>query len=322
MPLWTPAVIDTALWLDASDATTITESGGLVSEWRDKSGLDRHASNTDPASQPALTAAGMNGLDCLTFMDDLLNAPGVHITTNAMFFIVASLENTSDNFGRLLSLRKTGNANDYDNTASIIPVIRNSTSSGVGLYASSALRSSATASYATNMLMGSVVNTTQVQFFLNGTGGALANYTHALDTSDGLRIGEGLTSGADFWNGKVAEVVIVEGADTDTRQIIEGYLAWKWGLEANLPTGHPYKSAAPATYSVSGTITDATGTPCQRDIVVLDRVTKQIAATTTSDPTTGAYSASLMSANEVAVIALDDAAGTTYNDVVARVVPT
>ena len=24
-----------------------------------------------------------------------------------------------------------------------------------------------------------------------------------------------------------------------------GYLAWKWGLQANLPAGHTYKSAAP-----------------------------------------------------------------------------
>jgi hypothetical protein len=30
-----------------------------------------------------------------------------------------------------------------------------------------------------------------------------------------------------------------------TRQIIEGYLAWKWGLVANLPALHPYKSAPP-----------------------------------------------------------------------------
>ena len=29
------------------------------------------------------------------------------------------------------------------------------------------------------------------------------------------------------------------------RQQLEGYLAWKWGLEANLPVDHPYKNAAP-----------------------------------------------------------------------------
>lgn len=25
----------------------------------------------------------------------------------------------------------------------------------------------------------------------------------------------------------------------------EGYLAWKWGLQGNLPSNHPYKNAAP-----------------------------------------------------------------------------
>jgi len=29
------------------------------------------------------------------------------------------------------------------------------------------------------------------------------------------------------------------------RQKVEGYLAWKWGLQTSLPIGHPYKSAAP-----------------------------------------------------------------------------
>lgn len=28
-------------------------------------------------------------------------------------------------------------------------------------------------------------------------------------------------------------------------QMIEGYMAWKWGLQANLPAGHPYKNAPP-----------------------------------------------------------------------------
>jgi hypothetical protein len=30
-----------------------------------------------------------------------------------------------------------------------------------------------------------------------------------------------------------------------TRQLLEGYLAWKWGLAGLLPAGHPYKTAAP-----------------------------------------------------------------------------
>jgi len=33
---------------------------------------------------------------------------------------------------------------------------------------------------------------------------------------------------------------------TTDQQLVEGYLAWKWGLEGNLPNGHPYKNAAPS----------------------------------------------------------------------------
>jgi hypothetical protein len=32
---------------------------------------------------------------------------------------------------------------------------------------------------------------------------------------------------------------------TADRQRVEGYLAHKWGLTANLPADHPYKNAAP-----------------------------------------------------------------------------
>jgi hypothetical protein len=29
------------------------------------------------------------------------------------------------------------------------------------------------------------------------------------------------------------------------RQKMEGYLAWKWNLQSNLPSNHPYKNAKP-----------------------------------------------------------------------------
>jgi hypothetical protein len=34
---------------------------------------------------------------------------------------------------------------------------------------------------------------------------------------------------------------------TLNRQKIEGYLAWKWGIQASLPAGHPHKSSAPTS---------------------------------------------------------------------------
>ena len=58
----TPAGIDgLRLWLDASDASTITAPGGLVSQWNDKSGFGNHAVQTDPNRQPTVGAGAIAG---------------------------------------------------------------------------------------------------------------------------------------------------------------------------------------------------------------------------------------------------------------------
>ena len=44
----------------------------------------------------------------------------------------------------------------------------------------------------------------------------------------------------------MAEFIVLQGVrDTDTQEKVEGYLAWKWGLEGDLPNDHTYKDAAP-----------------------------------------------------------------------------
>jgi hypothetical protein len=55
-------------------------------------------------------------------------------------------------------------------------------------------------------------------------------------------------------DGKLCEVIVVYSSDTTTRQLVEGYLAHKWGLTSNLPNDHPYKTAAP-TIGSAGTLT-------------------------------------------------------------------
>lgn len=55
-------------WYDAADSASITLNSGRVSQWSDKSGNARHATNTTSGStQPSYTAAGRNGLNVLSF---------------------------------------------------------------------------------------------------------------------------------------------------------------------------------------------------------------------------------------------------------------
>ncbi len=48
------------------------------------------------------------------------------------------------------------------------------------------------------------------------------------------------------WYGDIGEILVFNSYLSDSnRQIIEGYLAWKWGIQSQLPSNHPYKNAAP-----------------------------------------------------------------------------
>lgn len=66
-----------ALWLDASDTSTITESSGAVSEWRDRSGNARHFSQGTAANQPTTGSVTLNGRNTLQFTgDDWMSVSG------------------------------------------------------------------------------------------------------------------------------------------------------------------------------------------------------------------------------------------------------
>ena len=90
-PTWNPTFIETALWLDAADASTITESGGAVSQWNDKSGNGRNATQSTPASRPTLTTSNLNNLDVITFdgSDDVIIATlNTGLSSSFAFFTV------------------------------------------------------------------------------------------------------------------------------------------------------------------------------------------------------------------------------------------
>ena len=70
------------------------------------------------------------------------------------------------------------------------------------------------------------------------------------------------------WNGKIAELIVVSDALSDSdRQKLEGYLAHKWGLHANLPVGHPYTNEAPVSVGLAVATLDATVSDLSGDSV-------------------------------------------------------
>jgi len=79
--------------------------------------------------------------------------------------------------------------------------------------------------------------------FIRGRVDAGTEVTDAAGNQSG---GATLDLGSAGFAGRIAEYIRLDSAPTESdRQKIEGYLAHEYGLEANLPSSHPYKSSPP-----------------------------------------------------------------------------
>jgi len=83
------------------------------------------------------------------------------------------------------------------------------------------------------------------RMLINGTSIGTDNNVVPLQSWLGGNIGALLPNG--YWyNGSMRELLFYNKALTlGDQQRVEGYLAWKWGLQTSLPNSNPYKSAPP-----------------------------------------------------------------------------
>ena len=238
---WTPAELgaDLALWLDADDAKTITIHGSHVSQWDDKSGNENHVVQANATQQPRYTA----GLVSFDGSNDQLFASTPILTADntgtVTMFSVSSLEAGESGYmygaiapssgcafyqnGDTITFARSGNG------ASLDPQPHNITLPGQGVIG--VVFSDDTANLSFDGTVTSVV-------------GGLAFAVPTVEFTLGNR--RNAFSPATFWKGGHSEIVVSNAAlSTADRQRLEGYLSHKWGLEANLPVGHPYKSTPP-----------------------------------------------------------------------------
>lgn len=238
--LWTPAKLgaDLALWLDADDASTITLNGSTVSQWDDKSGNGRHATQATAANQPTYNLTEFNGKPALVW-PNVSSAVRMDIqpfAAQSFFFVVRYHDGTQatwiSGFQGLFTL----------------PSSTGSTGS-IGLIGKAS---------GGNQWLNS-------NLFLDGryNGGAQVNLNNQVTLPLPNTVLEASAASAQTpiyswqfgcdrnvtgrsWSGPMAEIIATPTLLSDTdRQKLEGYLAHKWGLEANLPADHPYKSAPP-----------------------------------------------------------------------------
>ncbi|MFM6311687.1 MAG: hypothetical protein ACKPGB_26160, partial [Dolichospermum sp.] len=90
----------------------------------------------------------------------------------------------------------------------------------------------------TPIMVASTWSSNQIQSHVNG--GNAFTFSTSNPNFTGLVIGDANIRLVTL-NGSISEIVITSA----NRQLVEGYLAWKWGLTANLANNHPFKFNPP-----------------------------------------------------------------------------
>ena len=255
---WTPANITTALWLDAADASTITTVSSAVSQWNDKSGNGRNASQGTSESRPIVATASQNSLNGISFdgVNDYLGFSSALLAATHSLFILfkPTIEAATGVVFGQWSSGQTGryiwNANQDINgqaASGSLNIFNASATQGAGTGGADGL--TITVSITNTATLVSSISTTgseQWKLLKNGTQWDSATIT-SVYTGVNSSLGSAYASSTtNTYDGVIYEVIhLTTYASTDTRQRIEGYLAHKWGLTANLPSDHPYKTTAP-----------------------------------------------------------------------------
>ena len=228
--LWTPAQWRTAVWFDAADLSTVTTVGNGVTEWRDKSGFQRHVAVPSVANSPTLRPNVRNGLPAIDWGAAINNLGLRNLAVSNFnpkrYLIVAHYEGPNP-FNEYVGLVSHGVTNLTDLIVS--------SDGGTLWVAGSFFHNGATS--ATN----TALPTISQPFVAASNFAQSANRTNLFVGND--RFLTGLTRG---WRGKIFEVVGIDFVwSRAERARAEGYAAWKWGLVANLPATHPFKNRPP-----------------------------------------------------------------------------
>lgn len=251
---WNPlSVTDCIIWLDPSDISQLTYALSNVSAIVDKSFTANTFSQTTDSLRPN-TSVLFNGIRALTFPRTATanclsanNSANYNNMTQYSIFII----------NRPTWLTSTG-------AAPAMFGIRSATTTAFSWHldpnkssyliwnGSTVASTSFTAQANELLLFGCVQGATTFIPYKNGTAGNTVTYSITAATGLPATYGNSRTGTNEGWQGQIGEVLLYKRAlSTTERQRVEGYLAWKWGLQDKLSGTHPYKTVAPIFSGIS-----------------------------------------------------------------------
>jgi hypothetical protein len=235
------------IWVDGADplATgTPPANAAVVSTWFDKSG---HSNNMAAGVNGTYSANTRNGLGTITFSSSVYRSA---ITTIPYYpvdaYIVVRLNSlathndvcgvyqvSADNFNGLVFGEHT--ASRWHNGSS-------------GFSRTPLTVSSSNETSTSFLIMSWSMANNNFYIYRNGVQISItSSYSWTPPASVVFLLGARIDLGVgNRLNGSIAEAVVYTAQlNTTDRQEVEGYLAWKWGLQTELPGIHPYRNSAP-----------------------------------------------------------------------------
>lgn len=258
-PIFSPdEIAGLELWLDAVDSSTIIEDGGgKVQQWNDKSESNMVFTQGTEANRP--TQEIQAGQNTVVFdANDYL--AGTRVANNGpdltIMCAVYADYNVAGGWRTVVSCNDTGswgNGWRMGDRNGAGATLSGSAGSYTGNYSwpiNSSLQYPAVDTMSTvSWTMENGATGDDMNSWIDGT------FSHSLNPQNMTTVGTDIYIGNSLglvygWQGRIGEVIIYNSPlNTQQRQAVEGYLAWKWGpgsVDA-LPLGHPYKNKAPAT---------------------------------------------------------------------------
>ena len=227
-----------SLWLDATSSNNFALTGSNITTWFDKSPLSNHASNVAGGS-PVLSNASINGLPSVFFS----NAPSIggSLTLSnrgvAGFMVIRPLVASRGTDQRIFSAAITGQGDWSAASRFLVGVQQNTTQIWYNRFNASIPKTNFNASnnYIISWTYDGAVNS----LYLNGANADVAQDVAMTDTfgSTLYRLGNQVNVTTETYNGFIGEVIVYDDfLSPAQRQSVEGYLAWKWGIEPDLGT--------------------------------------------------------------------------------------
>ena len=221
------------LWLDAADSSTVTGTSPITA-WTDKSSAGRTVTIT---SGPTYGTTTRNGLKTMYFNDNVISSSIASAVGTGDFTLIAVWYQSSAGTNTVLSLGTVASSSQSLGYSG----------NKYNFYQYGSLESAYSTGPGWVVQVGTRISSIK-RVYITGTIGSVPASDSFNVTDTTVTIGKGDNFAI---TGEIAEIMVYTGTMSDTnRQLLEGYLAQKWGLTGSLVAGHPSLTVpvgAPAT---------------------------------------------------------------------------